>query len=261
MRFPFVGTTLTLALLLSGCGAVHAERSVPASATAKTPGNAWTALPRDGDRLAVSESKPLPGAGAVAFHPSRALLVWADGSKVQILDLSSGESHAIQVGTTVSDLGFSPQGDLWAIAGQATLWRGDAAVCRSSETDMDRLLGIDAEGMTAAGYTYSDGVGPIRHQLWLDNNCRLHHESRAPLPANVRDADVDAGESPLRASLRSPRAFPAGGSWTVDNNRLRSDREAALILPSSPVAVSADGRWWVFGEPGRRALWRLAEPK
>ncbi len=223
--------------------------------------DAWAAMPRDGDRLALTASRPLPGAGSVAFHASKPVLAWAAGNTVQVLDLSSGQLKAIQADAGVSDLGFAPHGDLWIVAGRVERWHDDSAICTSGQTGMERLLGIDDKGVTAAQYTYSDGVGAIRHQVWLDEDCRLQHEARSPLPAGVTDADADVGGPPRRASLRSPHRLAAGSDWSIDNDRLRAGHGSVLVLPSRPVAVSADARWWVFGEPGHRMLWQLRDSK
>lgn len=236
--------------LLPGCGG-----SVPAAADAPA---ARTDAPSATTAPALTQARPLAGAGAVAFDTTSATLAWADGEQVHVLNLAGGELTAIAAGATVSDLGYSPQGDLWIVAGHLERRRGSAVACRSRETDMQRLLGVDGEGVAAAGYAYSDGIGPVRHQVWLDDACHLQRESTAPLPHETADADADPGEAPGRASLQAPRAVPPAWMQRIDGGRLHLDHGPALALPSAPAAVSPDGRWWVFGAPGQRTLWRLS---
>jgi len=257
---------IMLALIVAfapGCVAQDKPTGVPATAAARSA-NAWpvppATLPRNQDALALTDRRVLTGAGAVAFHPTRPQLVWAQGQGLSVLDLDSDERSEIRVAAIVSDLGFAPDGNLWVIAGHATRWRDGAQACRSDGADLDRLLGTDAAGIVAAGYSHSDGIGPIRHQLWIDNACQLEQESTEPLPAGIRDAEADNGGKPWRDSLRSPRALPAQLPWKIQNARVLVDRQSPIVLPSSPIAVSADGRWWIFDEAGQRVLWRLAEP-
>lgn len=243
-------TAALLIALLPGCaGRVPAAADAPAS----TPHASSAAT-----SAAITQARPLAGAGAVAFDAASATLAWADGEQVRVLDLAGGEVHMIAVGATVSDLGYSPQGDLWIVAGRVERHRGATVACRNGNIDMQRLLGVDGEGVAAAGYAYSDGVGPIRHQVWLDDACHLQRESTAPLPHGISDTDADPGEAPGRASLQAPRGVPPAWLRRIDGAHLRLDRGPALALPSAPAAVSPDGRWWVFGTPGQRTLWRLS---
>lgn len=260
LRLPFIMLALTVALF-SAC---QAEGDA-ANRSPKPSANGWSAppalLPRNGDRLALDDRRPLIGAGAVAFDPTRRQVVWADGDKLHVFHLDNGRNDEIRIDAQVSDLGFAPGGDLWVIAGHATRWRDGKQQCRGTGADLDRLLGSDAAGVVAAGYSYSDGIGPIRHQTWIDNDCRLEHETTEPLPAGVQDSDADPGGKPWRDSLRSPRSLPARMPWDIRGDRVLADRQPPIVLPSKPVALSPDGRWWVFDEAGQRALWRLAETK
>jgi hypothetical protein len=240
-------TAALLVALLSGCGS-----GVPAAAPASKAD-----APSATTSASITQARPLAGAGAVAFDAASATLAWADGEQVRLLDLAGGEVQTIAAGAPVSDLGYSPQGDLWIVAGHVERHRGATVACRSDNVDMQRLLAVDGEGVAAAGYAYSDGIGPVRHQVWLDDACRLQRESTAPLPRETADADADSGEAPGRASLQAPRAVPSVWLRRIDGARLRLDRGPALALPSTPAAVSPDGRWWVFGAPGQRTLWRL----
>jgi len=243
-------TAALLFALLPGCGgSIPAAADAPAS-KADAPSAATSA--------AITQVRPLTGAGTVAFDAASATLAWADGEHVRLLDLAGGEAQTIPAGATVSDLGYAPQGDLWIVAGHVERRHGATVACRSRETDMQRLLGIDGEGVTAAGYAYSDGIGPIRRQIWLDDACRLQRESTAPLPRETSDSDADPGEASGRTSLQAPRAVPSAWLRRIDGSRLRLDRGPPLALPSTPAAVSPDGRWWVFGAPGQRTLWRLS---
>jgi hypothetical protein len=242
-------TAALLIALLPGCGGVPAAADASSSAT-----NVAAAT----NSPAITQSRPLAGAGAVAFDAVSATLAWADGEHVRLLDLAGGEVQTIPAGATVSDLGYSPQGDLWIVAGHIERRHGATVACRSRETDMQRLLGVDGDGIAAAGYAYSDGIGPLRHQIWLDEACHLQRESTAPLPDGVSDADADPGEAHGRASLHAPRAVPPAWLHRIDGDRLRFNRGPVLALPSAPAAVSPDGRWWVFGAPGQRTLWRLS---
>lgn len=241
------------------------ELSISAVAASEPAASRWSAppriLPRDGDRLALTDRRWLIGAGPVAFHPSRPQLAWAGGETLYELVLDSGEQKETPIGGSVSDLGFSPSGDLWVLAGAAELWRGRAQVCRSADLHLDRLLGVDTAGITAANYWYSDGVGFLRRQLWIDTACRLEHRTDEPLSPNIQGADEDPGGNPRRASLRSPRQLPSGLPWTVQGVRVVVDGQTPIVLPSAPIAISPDGRWWVFEEAGRKVLWRLVEPQ
>ncbi|MEZ0472631.1 hypothetical protein [Luteimonas salinilitoris] len=264
MRIPLLLTAITAALCIMGCRAEPAPAPQPADAAVPTTDNAWpfppTTLPHADGRLALAEPQPLPGAVAVAFHPARPLLAWADGETLRTLDLDNGTSEATPVGHWIADLAFSPQGDLWLAADSAQRWRDGTAACRSEPYALDRLLGVDAAGVTAASYTHGDGIGPLRRQVWIDNDCRLEHETTAPLPAGVRNAGDDPGAAPWRETLRPVHALPEALPGRIDGDRIRLDDATAIALPGRPMAVSPDGRWWVLEHDGEPALWRLDEP-
>lgn len=166
-----------------------------------------------------------------------------------MLDLRDGSGSTHPVGAWVSDLGFAPDGALWVVAGGAQLWREGAVACRT-DVELDRLLGVDAQGAVAAGYTHADGTGMLRHQVWLDGHCAISSEQTDPLPRSVTDAEADPGAPLRRASLRPPRMVePASGS-------------APLGLPDGarPIASSTDGRWWVIEDAAGRTLWSSPSP-
>jgi hypothetical protein len=189
--------------------------------------------------------RKLPGAGAVAFDPSHPRVAWAAGEEIRMLDLAQDAESRYPVGAWVTDVGFAPDGALWVLAGDAQLWRGGAVACRA-DVELDRLLGIDAQGAVAAGYTHADGTGMLRHQVWLDASCNVSSEQTDPVPAGVSDADADPGAPLQRASLRAPRMYvPADGA------ALPSDWPKG----ARPIAASADGRWWVIEDAAGRALW------
>ena len=187
----------------------------------------------------------LPGAGAVAFDPSHPRVAWAAGEEIRMLDLAQDAESRHPVGAWVTDVGFAPDGALWVVAGDAQLWRDGAVACHA-DVELDRLLGIDAQGVVAAGYTHADGAGMLRHQVWLDTSCNVSSEQTDPVPAGVSDAEADPGAPLRRTSLRAPRMYvPADGA------ALPSDWPKG----ARPIAVSADGRWWVIEDAAGRALW------
>lgn len=187
----------------------------------------------------------LPGAGAVAFDPSHPRVAWAAGEEIRMLDLAQGAESRHPVGAWVTDVGFAPDGALWVLAGDTQLWRKGAVACRA-DVELDRLLGIDAQGAVAAGYTHADGTGMLRHQVWLDGSCKVSSEQTDPVPAGVADAEADPGAPLQRASLRAPRMdVPANGA-APPTDWPRGAR---------PIAASADGRWWVIEDAAGRALW------
>lgn len=233
-------------LLLAGCAGAggsgaqgdRAQRE-PATTDQASPPKPSTVAPTGASRRA------LPGAGAVAFDPSRPRVAWAAGEEIRILDLVRGSESRHAVGSWVTDLGFAPDGALWVVAGGAQLWREGTVACRT-DVELDRLLGIDAQGAVAAAYTHADGIGMLRHQVWFDGRCAVSSEQTDPLPAAVADAEADPGAPLRRASLRPPRMVePASGS------------EPFTDLPGGarPIASSADGRWWVIEDAAGRALW------
>lgn len=250
MRSDSTATLLVVALLLAGgcTRAVSPRSAADAGASPSASGAPSSSLTR---------VRALPGAGEVAFDPSSAVLGWTDGNRLQMLDLARGDLRTIELDAAASDLGYTPQGDLWIVAGHVERFHDGASACRSREGDLQRLLGIDAEGVSAAGWSYADGIGPVRHQAWFDSACRLQRTSDAPVPTGVRDSDEDNGEAPARATLRPPHELPARSRLRIDGGHLHIDGETPVALPAAPVAASRDGRWWVLGEPGRRTLWRL----
>jgi hypothetical protein len=142
-------------------------------------------------------------------------------------------------------VGFAPDGALWVLAGDAQLWRDGALACRA-DVEVDRLLGIDAQGAVAAGYAHADGTGMLRHQVWLDESCALSGEQTDPVPPGVSDAEADLGAPLRRPSLRPPRmSVPADGSAPLKD----------WPKGARPIAASADGRWWVIEDAAGRALW------
>lgn len=244
-----------LVALAPACRAEHAARSsdTPVSASAKAWPSPPAELPSENGQMALRDRRPLLGAGAVAFDPRHPRLVWADGEKFQVLDLDGNAPSEHAAGGWVSDLGYAVNGDLWVIAGHASRWRDGARAC-SSDVELDRLLAVDDAGIDAAADTYSDGVGPVTHRVRLDANCRLEREIYEPL--SDTKAATSKGEAPLSA-----RALPPGLPWKVEARRVTVSGKPAVGLPSVPVAVSPDGRWWVFEEEGQRVLWRLREPR
>jgi hypothetical protein len=247
---------LAFAALPTGC---HAGQAGSPAQHASWPA-APTALPREADALALAERRVLPGAGAVAFDPVHRRLAWADASVLRMIDLRTGVQSETDVGRPIADLAFAPDGDLWLLAGAAVLWRDGVRACASEDEAFDRVLGVDADGVTAASYSHSDGVGPVRHQVWIDDACRREHDSMAPLPAGVGDTGDDLGEPPRRPTLRAPAVLPETLGWTLEGARVDANG-TSLTLPAPVVAVSPDGRWWVLEEDGQRTLWRVAETK
>lgn len=217
--------------LLPACRA-GAVRPAPVSPTASATAEA-TAPPR-----------LLAGAGAVAFHPSRPLLAWSDGKRWHVLDLHTGRVADFATDSEIADLGYAPDGDLWLVADHAERWRDGELGCRSDAADLSRVLGSADDGLAAAGYGHSDGVGPLRHPVWIDLRCGLTRYPAEPLPAGVADAASDPG---VVAGKRTqpPRAVPAGFVAPADSS-------------AKPVAVSHDGRWWVGEDTGRLLLYRTA---
>jgi len=194
----------------------------------------------------LQNRRDLPGAGAVAFDPTGARLAWAAGEEVRVLELESGEQAVRAAGSWIDDLGFAPDGSLWVIGDKVQRWQGNALACGTQEMDADRLLAVDAQGAVVAGYVHSDGQGMLRHQVWLDSRCHPTAESTLPLPKGIADAEADPGAPLGRASLHSPR--PRRDEASFPN--------LAGMPGAKPVAVSADGHWWVIDAGGRRSLWK-----
>lgn len=187
----------------------------------------------------------MPGAGAVAFDPASARLAWAAGEEVRVLELESGEQAVRAAGSWIDDLGFAPDGSLWVIGDKVQRWQGATLACSTQDIDADRLLAVDAQGAVVAGYAHSDGQGMLRHQVWLDRLCQSSSESTLPLPKGIADAEADPGAPLGRASLQPPR--PA-----MD----KTFPQLAGMPGARPVAVSADGRWWVVDTGGSRSVWK-----
>ncbi len=246
---------LMFAALPAGC---HAGEVASSAQRAPVWPAALTALPRKAGALALVDRRVLAGAGAVAFDPVRERLVWADAAVLHALDLRTGMQSETTVDRPIADLAFSPDGDLWLLAGAAIRWHDGVRACASEDEALDRVLGVDAGGITAASYSHSDGVGPIRHQVWIDSACRREHDSTAPLPAGVTDASDDRGEPARRATLRAPTVLPEALGWNLEGARV-SANGTTLTLPAPAVAVSPDGRWWVLEDGGQRTLWRVVE--
>ncbi len=194
----------------------------------------------------VDGRRALPGAGAVAFDPMGARLAWAAGSEVRILDLGAGTTSALAAAGWIDDLGFAPDGSLWTVGERVQRWQGATAVCTTEGVDADRLLAVDAQGAVVAGYARSDGVGMLRHQVWLDAACRVTGDSTQSLPAGIADAEADPGAALGRASLRAPRVSPPAASSAM-----------AGMPGAKAVVASADGRWLVVDVGGQRSLWKL----
>lgn len=182
--------------------------------------------------------------GAVAFHPSRPLLAWSDGKRWHVLDLPSNRVADFVTDSEIADLGYAPDGDLWLVADHAERWRDGKLACRSDAADLSRVLGIAGDGIAAAGYGHVDGAGPLRHPVWIDPRCALTRYPAEPLPAGVADASSDTGGIAGKPT-RPPRAVPPGFV-------------APAGASAKPVAVSADGGWWVGEDAGRLLLYRTA---
>lgn len=206
--------------------------------------------PATAGAAAIADSQPLAGTGAVAFHPQRALLAWADGNRWHTLDLDSGRRSDHLADAAVADLGFAADGDLWLIADRAERWREGRRVCRSEAGDLSRWFGADADGAAVARYQHSDGVGPLRQQLWLGPDCRTVREDTRPLPARIREVGDDPGE-PLRAG-----AAPAAAGLAERLPAIGADGATARRT----LALSHDGRWRVVDENGQRILRRTGAP-
>ncbi|MGO0999702.1 hypothetical protein [Lysobacter sp. CA196] len=217
--------------LLPACRA-GAARPAPVSPTASATAEA------------AASPRLLAGAGAVAFHPSRPLLAWSDGKRWHVLDLRSRRVADFATDSEIADLGYAPDGDLWLVADHAERWRDDRLGCRSDAADLSRVLGTANDGLAAAGYGQSDGVGPLRRPVWIDRRCAIARYPAEPLPAGVADASADDGGIAGK-DTRPPRAVPAGFVAPADT-------------PAKPVAVSHDGRWWVGETAGRLLLYRTA---
>ena len=161
-----------------------------------------------------------------------------------MLELESGEQAVRAVGSWIDDLGFAPDGSLWVVGDKVQRWHGDAPACSTQEIDADRLLAVDAQGAVVAGYAHSDGQGMLRHQVWLDSSCHPTAESTSPLPKEIADAEADPGAPLGRASLHPPRSRMEEASLP----------NLAGMPGAKPIAVSADGRWWVIDAGGRRSV-------
>lgn len=236
---------LAVLMFLAACAGADGSASPSAQEAAASAG-VDAARPDASNAPSIAAPlRMLPGAGAVAFDPSQPRVAWAAGEEIRMLDLAQDAESRHPVGAWVTDVGFAPDGALWVIAGDAQLWRDGAVACRA-DVELDRLLGIDAQGAVAAGYTHADGTGMLRRQIWLDASCNVSSEQTDPVPAGVSNAEADPGAPLRRPSLRAPRmSVPADGA------------AAPTDWPKGarPIAVSADGRWWVIEDAAGRALW------
>lgn len=183
----------------------------------------------------------LPAQGPLSFHPQRDELSWAQGRDWHRLDLSSGRSERFQADADIADLAYADDGALWLAAGAPQRWLQGRRTCRGDNADLSRAFGADRDGMRMASYGHDDAQGPIRHQYWLDPQCRVRRDSLAPLPAGVTDSAADPGE--------------ASGP---DDALAAKLRNAARPSADGTVAVSRDGRWRVVERGGERKLERVA---
>lgn len=248
MRLLRVAVLAMVAILfLPACAGADGNGARGAQAEREPAGTvqASQSQPSNVSPAAAASPRALPGAGAVAFDPSKPRLAWAAGEEIRMLDLVRGSESRYPVGAWVTDLGFAPDGALWVVAGEAQLWRDGVAVCHA-DVELDRLLGIDAQGAVAAGYTHADGTGMLRHQVWLDERCAVASEQTDPVPAGVDDAEADPGAPLRRASLRPPRMVEPAKAGEPSPDFPEGTR---------PLAASADGRWWVVEDASGRALW------
>lgn len=211
-----------------------------AGATRPAPGSPAAASTAE----AAASPRLLPGAGAVAFHPSRPLLAWSDGKRWHVLDLHTDRVADFTGETEIADLGYAPDGDLWLVGDRAERWRDGQRSCRSEAADLSRVLGTARAGIAAAGYGHSDGVGPLRHPVWIDTHCGITRYPGEPLPAGVADASADHGGVDGQ-DTQPPRAVPKGFV-------------APAGTSAKPIAVSHDDRWWVGEDAGRLHLYRTS---
>lgn len=188
-----------------------------------------------GDATAVQ----LPAQGPLSFHPQRDELAWAQGRDWHRLDLGNGRSERFQADADIADIAYADDGALWLAAGAPQRWLQGRRTCRGEGADLSRAFGADRDGMRMASYGHDDSQGPIRHQYWLDPQCRVRRDSLAPLPAGITDSAADPGEAP-----------------DVDDARAAKLRAAARPAADGTVAVSRDGRWRVIERGGERRLER-----
>ncbi|MGJ4803857.1 hypothetical protein [Luteimonas sp. SDU82] len=242
--------TCAAAALLAACAA--SGTSDQATAQPAPAGQ-----PADTAKAQLVDPRPLPGAGAVAFHPAQPWLAWAAGEAVRILPLDAAATgeRRLDIASWVADLGFSPDGALWVIADVPQLWRDGEIVCRAQGVEADRLLAVDDAGAVVAAYSHSDGVGMLRRQVWLDAQCGVADERIAPLPAGVQDAEADPGAPLGRATLQPLHPDPADLAAGLASVRLPAGAGV-----SGALRVSSDGRWWVLEGAQGRTLWRLDRP-
>ncbi|WP_202841129.1 hypothetical protein [Luteimonas saliphila] len=239
---------LCAALALAACGVADPAGREGAARSGNVDGGGAAAQPKP----ALVDPRPLQGAGAVAFDPARPQLAWAAGATLRMLDLEQGvELRRIEVGSAVGDLAIAPDGALWVIADGLQLWRDGALACRAEGVEPDRLLAVDGAGVVVAGYTYSDGIGMLRRQAWLDARCQVVDERIDPLPDGITGSEADPGAPLGRATLR-PVRLPA----TELESRLPGMQLPAGAGVTGAVAVSGDGRWWVLEGAQGRTLWR-----
>lgn len=215
------------------CACLVASALLPACAA---PRQAAQAPAASADRIA----RTLPASGPLAFHPHRDELVWADGRDWYRLDLRNGRREGFHADGDIADLAYAADGAVWLAAGHAERWQAGRRDCRGDADGISRVFGAQADGgARVAGYRHSDGIGPLRHQYWLDTRCRALREEIAPLPPGLGDPALDTGTSPADTAAAVPdlRAGP---------------RPAA----DGTLAVSYDRRWRVIVRDGERRLER-----
>lgn len=213
------------------CACLVAAALLPACATSRPAAPVPSA---SADRIA----RTLPASGPLAFHPHRDELIWADGRDGYRLDLRSGQRQGFHADGAIVDLAYAADGAVWLAAGHAERWQGDRRACRGDADGITRVFGAEGDGgARVAGYRHSDGIGPLRHQYWLDPRCRALREEIAPLPPGVSDPTLDSG------------AAPATAAATVADWRA-GPRPAA----DGTLAVSHDRRWRVIVRNGERRL-------
>jgi hypothetical protein len=182
----------------------------------------------------------LPSQGPLSFHPRHDELAWAQGRDWHRLDLANGRSERFQADADIADIAYADDGALWLAAGAPQRWLQGRRTCHGDGADLSRVFGADRDGVRMASYGYADGQGPIRHQYWLDPQCRIRRDSLAPLPAGITDSAADPGEARAPEDARAARL-----------------RNAAQPAADGTLAVSHDGRWRVIERGGERRLERV----
>lgn len=232
----------------SASGTDDGSRAAPARADARPD------APGEGEaRPGLVDPRPLQGAGPVAFDAAGQWLAWGANGGVRLLapGREDGERR-IDVGGSVGDLAFAPDGALWLVVdGVPQLWRDGALACAADGVEADRLLAVDAQGVVVARYGHGDGVGTLRHQAWLDGACAQVQARTDPLPAGLEDSDADPGADFGRDTLR--RVHAPAAALESELERVQLPAGAGI---RQAVAMSTDGRWWVLEGAQGRTLWR-----